>query len=240
MNDFDWNKPRYRVFLELVDCPWVRITQLAEQCRIDRPQCKRYLEEMLEAGIVAVHGRRYGPDNGGYTLIARHSGSNFQATKSNFRDHHGLGERISRPAGRRIDDIARLKMRFWREDLANFDGGRMSIGAGKSLWHPARWLEIQKNDGFPVFHALVYDLSTREDDIKMAVRKMRDASASSADSWRFLVVCGDATAASIWMEQGDDLLMLVATLADVLKGSFRGSDSVWMKDGQTADIIALV
>ena len=240
MDDFAWNKPRHRVFSEVVDCPWVRITQLAEQCRMGRPQCKRYLEELTKAGFVVVRGRRYGPDNGGYTLIARHSGSNFQTVKSDFKDQHGFGERISRPAGRRIDDIARLKMRFRGEGLANFGGVRMPIGAGAVLWHPDRWIVVPNGTSSQVFHGLVFDLSTDSDRIKESLREIREASACDAGWWPFLIVCNDKETAVHWMQFGDDLPILVAPLADVLSGTFRGPRSVWMKDGQKADIDALV
>ena len=239
MNDFTWNKSRYKVFYEIADHPQIQLSVLAETCGLHRAECKRYLQELEDAGFVVVQGKRYSLGNAGYTLIARHNRSEFQTVKSDFSKNHRLGASLSRNARKRIDEIAKLKMKFRKEGLANFDGGRMSIGKGKDLWHPVRWVVIPDPDTAYSLRPLVYEPTTDGDAIKQSVREIRPAFESDSHQFCFLVVCGDSDAAAKWTEMGDDLPMLVAPFADAITGPFRGPTSVWMMDGATIDIDAL-
>ena len=234
-------KPGYRVFAAVTAMRGPRLSDLASACRLPASVTRQILDRLLASGSVHEVDQRYYVSKVGFTAIARHNRSHHQSVKPRVTQAP-VSNKTKAPVIEKRDKAVNLVYRRFQEDgLDVWDGRRMGVGAltDTAPWFPDLWVNIRADAGRHrfVLRAVLVEPSTHsESAVKIILRVFRSAQKEDPQKPPLLVIARDEAGAELFQRVGDELVMMVATYGEFLKGDLSGPNSVWLYRGQRADV----
>ena len=149
--------------------------------------------------------------------------------------------------------VARLAAIFRKAGIQAEAGWRLEIiyDDGRQI-RPDLWALIPAGGGWAMWHAVEYERSAlAESQIPGKLRPYREAARDKGAPWPMLMVCGqgrlgekgraaDFTAARRYMEQGDDLAMLVMPTHQAVSGKLVAPGATWLWQNSYVPITHLI
>lgn len=234
-------KPGYRVFAAVTAMRGPRLSDLASICRLPTSVTRQILDRLLASGWVHEVDQRYYVSKDGFTAIARHNRNHHQSVKPRVTQAPVSNKTKALVIEKRDKAINLVYRRFQEDGLDVWDGRRMGVGAltDSAPWFPDLWVNIRADAGRHrfVLHAVLVEPSAHsESAVKTRLRDFRTAYLMDPEERPLLVVARNETAAERFWRAGDELVMMVATYGEFLKGDLSGPNSVWRYRGERADV----
>ena len=205
---------------------WIELFPACNQSGIaiglshNRQQVARCLASLTRAGLIEAKDGRYELTDAGANSAARQDRVSPRTVKGRYN--------TGREKPRHKVGLARLAVRFREKKLHVAPGWRRVMNLqGDTQIQPDLWVLIPGDQGTYVWHTVEFERSaTTETDINKKLAPYQ-IFADELFPLPMLMICETRVAAERFLRIGDDLLMLVSTLYEVLHGDFEGASSVW-------------
>ena len=211
------------------------------------------LASFVDADLVAELGERPYLELKGRRAAAQRDRQHPNAVHNRFGVYTDPDSSYRKDQREHDHGVARLAAIFRKAGIHAYAGWRLEIiyDDGRQI-KPDLWVLIPVGGGWAMWHAVEYERSARaESQIPRKLRPYRGAAREKGDSWPMLMVCGqgkrgkkgraaDLAVARSYMEQGDDLQMLVMPTHEAFGGRLVAPGAHWLWKHRHVPITHLV